>query len=83
MSGGNYEYHSDVPFAMQDGHVGDPTTIGEGCWLGTKTVVLNGVSIGRGTVVGAGAVVHQNLPEFVVVTPFQRLVTLPRDQSPK
>lgn len=34
-----------------------PVTIGDGVWIGMNSVILPGVSLGSGTVVGAGAVV--------------------------
>ena len=40
--------------------------IGKNCWLGARVSVLDGVSIGDNTVVGAGAVVAKDLPENVV-----------------
>lgn len=39
-------------------------TIGDRVWLGTGATVLPGTSIGRGCVVGAGAVAHGQLDEF-------------------
>ncbi len=64
MSGGSYDCkHAEVGFAEQDGYAKGPTVIGEGCWLGAKVVVLDGASIGDGTVVGAGAVVTKAIPE--------------------
>jgi acetyltransferase-like isoleucine patch superfamily enzyme len=43
-----------------------PTRIGERCWLGAHVSVLKGVTIGDGTVVGAGSVVTKSLPAGVV-----------------
>ncbi|MGR6743379.1 acyltransferase [Microbacterium sp. F1-18] len=37
-------------------------TIEDGCWLGANVTVLPGVTIGRGSVVAAGAVVSSDLP---------------------
>jgi maltose O-acetyltransferase len=37
-------------------------TIEEDCWLGTGAIVLPGVSIGRGSIIGAGAVVTKDIP---------------------
>jgi acetyltransferase-like isoleucine patch superfamily enzyme len=41
-----------------------PVTIEEDCWLGTGAIVLPGVRIGRGSIVGAGAVVTKDIPPF-------------------
>jgi acetyltransferase-like isoleucine patch superfamily enzyme len=43
-----------------------PVSIGDGSWLGHGTVVLPGVTIGRNVVVGAAAVVTDDLPDFSV-----------------
>jgi acetyltransferase-like isoleucine patch superfamily enzyme len=41
-------------------------SIGSNCWLGARVIVLPGVSIGDGTVVGAGSVVVHDLPPGMV-----------------
>jgi acetyltransferase-like isoleucine patch superfamily enzyme len=41
-------------------------SIGAGSWLGHGTIVLPGSTIGRHVVVGAGAVVTGDLPDFTV-----------------
>jgi len=45
---------------------GEPVTVEDNVWLGAGVVVCPGVSIGRDTVVGAGAVVTRDLPAGVV-----------------
>jgi acetyltransferase-like isoleucine patch superfamily enzyme len=43
-----------------------PTRIEDRVWLGARVVVLKGVTIGVGTVVGAGSVVTKSLPAYCV-----------------
>ncbi len=40
--------------------------IEDDCWLGHKVTVLDGVTIGQGSVIGAGAVVNKDIPPFSV-----------------
>ena len=41
-------------------------TIGDGAWLGHGAIVLPGSVVGRHVIVGAGAVVTGELPDFSV-----------------
>jgi acetyltransferase-like isoleucine patch superfamily enzyme len=41
-----------------------PVTIEEDCWLGTGAIVLPGVRIGKGSIIGAGAVVTKDIPPY-------------------
>ena len=44
-----------------------PVVIGDDVWVGAKASIMPGVTIGRGAVVGTGAVVTQDVPPFAVV----------------
>ncbi|MDJ0652845.1 MAG: acyltransferase [Xanthomonadales bacterium] len=46
----------------------EPITIAEDCWLGSSSTVLAGVTIGRGSVVAAQAVVTRDVPDFALAT---------------
>lgn len=41
--------------------------IGDDVWIGTNAMVLDGVRIGNHAVVGAGAVVTKDVPEYAIV----------------
>lgn len=36
-------------------------------WIGTRAVILNGVTIGRGSIVAAGAVVTRSVPPYAII----------------
>jgi serine acetyltransferase len=55
----------DLPIGAQGAPV-KPVRVGAGSWLGHGVVVLPGVTIGRHVVVGAGAVVTRDIPDFAV-----------------
>jgi maltose O-acetyltransferase len=44
---------------------GKPVSIGDDVWIGGHAILCPGVSVGGGTVVGAGSVVTRSLPEGV------------------
>lgn len=45
---------------------GIAVTIGSDCWIGGNAVICPGVTIGKGSVIGAGAVVTKDIPENVI-----------------
>jgi maltose O-acetyltransferase len=47
--------------------VSAPITIGDGAWLGARSTILPGVTIGAGAVVAAGSVVIGDVAPDVVV----------------
>ncbi len=48
-------------------HNARAVSLGENCWIGFEACVLPGVSVGRGAIVGARAVVTEDVHPFSVV----------------
>ena len=65
---GDFDHRTDVTSIAirRQGLVKSPVTIGPDVWLGVKSSVLRGSRIGRGSVVGANAVVRGEIPEFSI-----------------
>lgn len=59
----NKEYLS-VPPRLRHLESKGPIIIGDKCWIGEKVTILSGVTIGRCSVIGAGAVVTKSIPPY-------------------
>jgi acetyltransferase-like isoleucine patch superfamily enzyme len=58
---------ADVHIPIKDqGIVKTPVRIGPDVWIGTKVSVLRGTRVGRGSVLGAHAVVRGDIPEYSI-----------------
>jgi acetyltransferase-like isoleucine patch superfamily enzyme len=44
-----------------------PIVIGDDVWIGANAIILEGVTIGTGAVIAAGAVVTKEVPEYAIV----------------
>ena len=51
----------------EQGHRGGEIKIEDDVWIGAHVVILSGVTVARGTVVGAGAVVTKSWPAFSIL----------------
>lgn len=49
-------------------HMHRPITIEDGVWIGVHAIILGGVTVGAGSVIGAGAVVSKDVPPNSIVT---------------
>ncbi len=70
ISGGLFKFHltekDEVGFSR---YTKGKIVIQERSYLGGNTLVMDGVTIGRGCMTGAGSVVMQNIPEFSIYMP--------------
>ena len=53
--------------------------IEDDCWIGAKSTILDGVTVGRGSVIGAGAVVTGDIPAYSVAVGVPARVIKKRD----
>lgn len=56
---------TDVAMGSQ-GVYTDPIVIEDDVWIGLNCTILQGVTIGRGSIIGAGAVVTRDIPPFSI-----------------
>ncbi len=78
----NHNFRSMAPL-HESGVSGRGITIGNDVWLGTGARILDGVTIGSRSVVGAGAVVTRSIPPSCVATgvPARATAIVATDQS--
>lgn len=57
---------TDIPITLQGYREESKIHIGDDVWLGRNVIVLPGVNIGKGAIVGAGAVVNKDIPEYAI-----------------
>ncbi len=57
----------DIPPALRQLTVKGPVIIEDNVWIGERAVILSGVTIAKGAVVAANAVVTQDVPPYSVV----------------
>jgi maltose O-acetyltransferase len=60
---GGLDFRTTAPYR----HTVKPIKIGSGVWLGARSMVLQGVTIGDGAIIGAGTVVTRDVPAGAVV----------------
>ncbi|MBT3192153.1 MAG: acyltransferase [Verrucomicrobia bacterium] len=57
---------TDIPIMDQPNRTKGGAQVGDGCWLGARVTVNDGVQVGHDSIVGAHAVVTKPLPPFSV-----------------
>lgn len=55
------------PMMEQGCTASEPVCIGDDVWIGAKSIIMPGVKIGDGAIIGAGAVVTKNVPEYAIM----------------
>jgi len=69
MMGGNQLHRTEwISVCHFDSFVpaGD-TIISDGCWIGSRAMIMQGVKLGEGAVIATGAVVTKDVPPYAVV----------------
>jgi galactoside O-acetyltransferase len=57
---------SNHDYKRMKGHITGKIVVGNNVWIGANCVILPGVTIGEGSVIGAGSIVTRDIPENVV-----------------
>jgi len=83
VSAGGYNFDDyDTAVMDQGAYTKGPIRIGANSWLGTCSVVLDGISIGSGAVIGAGAVVTRDISDnSIAVGVPAKIVRMKKDKT--
>lgn len=57
----------DIPMCSQGFDEYKPVIISDDVWIGARVTILPGAKIGKGAIIGAGAVVTGEIPDYAVV----------------
>ena len=58
---------TDIPMRGQGSTEPQKVTIESDVWIGARVIILPGVTIGKGAILAAGAVVTKDVPDYAVV----------------
>lgn len=67
MSSGHAFPRTDIPINRQGSVPRRPVRIGHDVWIGTRVIILPGVTIGDKAIIGAGSVVTKDVPSYAIV----------------
>ena len=63
----NHNFNNpDLPVSVQ-GETRKGVTIEEGVWIGTRATILDGVMIGKNSIIAAGRIVNRDVPPYSIV----------------
>jgi maltose O-acetyltransferase len=67
IAGENHNFSSrEIPMRLQGYKKYPPVRIGDDVWIGTRAIILPGITIGKGAIIGAGAVVTKDVPPYAI-----------------
>ena len=64
--GNNTKEVADIAPLAREVHSNGPVYIGDNVWIGDKATILPNVTIGKGSIIAANAVVTKDIPEYSV-----------------
>lgn len=73
--------NANYPDGRHDLEFSDPITIGDGCWICSSATICGGVTIGKNSVIAAGAVVTRDVPPNSLVAGVPAKVIRQIDES--
>jgi acetyltransferase-like isoleucine patch superfamily enzyme len=66
IGGGHQSNRSDIPVMDQPIESKGGVQVGDGCWIGAFTAVMDGVGIGNDSIIGAHSLVTRDIPSYSI-----------------
>jgi len=66
MRTANHRFEKEEVNIREQGHQIADIVIEDDCWIGANAIILGGVHIGKGAIIGAGAVVTKDIPSMAI-----------------
>jgi len=63
----NHNFNSEFAIPYDNTYILKDIEIGDNVWLGSRVIVLGGVTIGEGAIVQAGSCVVSDVPDYAIV----------------
>lgn len=63
----DHKYGDRTRLVKDQGFSKSPIIIGRNCWIGSNVTILKGVHIGDNCVIGAGCIIHNDIPDNTLV----------------
>ena len=83
LIGGGHDFGDVDKAVLEQGRCSYGIKTGEGAWLGAGVKVLDGVAIGNHAIIGAGAVVTRDIPDYAIAAGITAKVTRDRRENRK
>lgn len=64
---GNWGWHDDWVKYPEGFQENKPITIGNNVWIGTRVIIMDGVTIGDNSIIASGAIVTKDVPPYSIV----------------
>lgn len=62
----NHDYDNGRSIPYDDKYIYKDVTISDCVWIGTRVMILGGVTIGKGAIIQAGSVVVSDIPDYAI-----------------
>lgn len=67
----NHKFLDESELIRKQGYKISKISIKDNCWIGSNVVILQGVTIGKNSIIGSGCIVYKDIPDKSIVKNLQ------------